>query len=140
MIAYGMLWLKALHIIAVVSWFAGLLYLPRLFVYHAECEDQAGRQRFATMEQRLYKRIMGPAMVAVIVFGLTLLHWFKAGGWLVAKFVLVIGLIAFHVWCGRQIKRLAQGPALSAKTYRICNEIPILLLIAITLLVVLKPF
>lgn len=134
-----MLWIKALHIIAVVSWFAGLLYLPRLFAYHAECTDQPGRQRFTTMEQRLYKRIMGPSLVAVIVLGMAMLRWHR-GGWIMPKLILVVGVVVFHVWCGRQIKRLAQGNGLTARTYRICNEIPTLLLVAITLLVVFKPF
>lgn len=135
-----MLWVKALHIIAVVSWFAGLFYLPRLFVYHADCEDEVGRKRFTLMERRLYKQIMNPAMMVTFILGLSLLAWFPVGGWVVAKFVLVLVLIGFHVWCGRQINRLENGHGLSAKTYRLVNEIPTVLLIAIVFLVVLKPF
>lgn len=131
---------KAFHIIAVVSWFAGLLYLPRLFVYHADCEDAPGRERFGVMEARLHRRIMGPAMAAAIGLGLALLAWFPVAGWVVAKLVLVGGLVAFHVWCGRQIKALAAGRGLTAKAYRLWNEVPTVLLVLIVLLVVLKPF
>ena len=80
-----MLWIKALHIIALISWMAGLLYLPRLFVYHADCDDEAGRRRFTLMEQRLYRVIMGPAMAATIILGFSLLYWWRAGGWLIAN-------------------------------------------------------
>lgn len=135
-----MLWVKSFHIIAVVSWFAGLLYLPRLFVYHAGCDDTAGQRRFEVMESRLYRRIMGPAMAASIILGLTLLRWFPVGGWIVAKSALVVALVAFHIWCGRQIKRFAAGRHHSPKAYRICNEIPTVLLVAIVLLVTFKPF
>lgn len=134
------LWVKAIHIIAVVSWFAGLLYLPRLFVYHAECGDEAGKARFSTMETRLYRRIMGPAMMVSVLVGLSLLYWIHTGAWIAVKLLLVMVLIGFHVWCGRQIKSLAAGGGHSAKTYRICNEIPTALLVLIVLLVVLKPF
>lgn len=130
---------KSLHIIAVVSWFAGLLYLPRLFVYHAECEDEPGRQRFTLMQQRLYRRIMGPAMAASIIFGFLLMPGF-GGGWLWTKLALVAGLVAFHISCGLYIRRLAAGRAPSARFFRIYNEIPTVILIAIVLLVVYKPF
>lgn len=135
-----MLWIKALHIISVISWFAGLFYLPRLFVYHAECEDVAGRERFTLMEQRLYRTIMGPAMAASFLLGLSLLYWFRSGLWIAVKFTLVLCLIGFHIWCGKQIKRLAAGNGLTPQTYRICNEIPTVLLVLIVLLVVFKPF
>ena len=131
--------LKSLHIIAVVSWFAGLLYLPRLFVYHAECTDQPGRQRFTIMQQRLYRRIMGPAMVASILFGFSIMPGF-GGSWLWIKLGLVGLLVAFHISCGSYIKKLAAGnnhP--SGKFFRFYNEIPTLILIAIVLLVVYKP-
>ncbi len=130
--------LKSLHIIAVVSWFAGLLYLPRLFVYHAECEDEPGRKRFETMEQRLYKRIMGPAMAATVILGLLLMPG-HAGLWLWMKLTLVVVLVAYHISCGRFIKKLAAGTAPSARFFRFYNEVPSLLLIAIVMLVVLKP-
>ena len=130
--------LKSLHIIAVVSWFAGLLYLPRLFVYHVECEDEPGRKRFTLMQQRLYRRIMGPAMAASILFGFALMPGF-GGAWLWIKLVLVVALVGFHVSCGVYIKRLAAGRAPSSRFFRIYNEIPTLLLIAIVLLVIYKP-
>ena len=135
-----MLWIKALHIIAIVSWFAGLLYLPRLFVYHADSTDDVSKERFTLMEQRLYRRIMGPAMAVSVLLGLLLLGWFGLSGWLIAKLVLVAAVIVFHVWCGRQIKQLKIGNGLRPATYRMCNEIPTVLLIGIVLLVVLKPF
>ncbi len=135
-----MLWIKALHIIAVISWFAGLLYLPRLFVYHAASEDAVSRERFTLMERRLYRLIMGPAMAASILLGLALLGWFRIYGWLAVKLILVVALVAFHIWCGRQIRNLAANGGLRPATYRLCNEIPTVLLIAIVLLVVLKPF
>ena len=136
------LWLKALHIIATISWMAGLLYLPRLFVYHAECDDDdsVGKKRFTAMERRLYRIIMGPAMAASVLLGLSLLFFFSVGGWIVAKFVLVMFLVAYHIWCGRQIKRLEKGEGHNPRAYRISNEVPTLLMIAIVLLVVLKPF
>lgn len=137
-----MLLAKALHIIAVISWMAGLLYLPRLFVYHAECgeDDKVGRERFTVMERRLYKTIMGPAMAVSVLLGFGLLYWYKVGGWIVAKIVLVFLLIAFHVWCGRQIKRLEAGEGRTARAYRMWNEAPAVVMAAIVLLVVLKPF
>lgn len=137
-----MLWIKALHIIATISWMAGLLYLPRLFVYHAQCEesDTVGKERFTVMERRLYRLIMGPAMAASVLLGLSMLYWINTGGWIAAKFLLVVLLIAFHVWCGRQIKRLEAGTGHSPRVYRISNEMPTLVMIAIVLLVVLKPF
>lgn len=134
--------LKSLHLIAVIAWLAGLLYLPRLFVYHAECpaDDARGRERFNLMETRLYRRIMGPAMMAAVLLGLALLGWFSGGLWIVVKIALVVVLIAYHVWCGRQIKRLAAGGGLSGKGYRWLNEVPAGLLVVIVLLAVFKPF
>ena len=137
-----MLWIKAIHIIATISWMAGLLYLPRLFVYHAECEetDTVGKERFNVMERRLHGLIMGPAMAVSILLGLSMLYWIRSGAWIAVKFVLAMCLVAFHFWCGRQIKRLAAGRGLASRTYRICNEIPTVIMVAIVLLVVLKPF
>ena len=131
--------LKSLHIIAVVSWFAGLLYLPRLFVYHAECEDEPGRKRFTVMQRRLYRRIMGPAMAASILFGFAIMPGF-GGGWLWTKLALVALLVGFHISCGVYIRKLEAGSAPATRFFRIYNEIPTLILIAIVLLVVYKPF
>jgi putative membrane protein len=138
------LWLKALHIIAVISWMAGLLYLPRLFVYHAESE--AGSQQAATfvvMERRLLRAIMDPAMLVVWITG-PLLAW-RMGmwkdGWLHAKFMLVIGLSAYHHMLALWRKRFERGEIpYPAKTFRVLNEVPTLLMIGIVILVVVKPF
>ena len=138
----SVLWLKALHIIAVVAWMAGLLYLPRLFVYHAACEDAPGRARFCLMESRLYRRIMGPAMAAAVVLGFAVMGVGRfSGAWLWSKIALAALLVAFHVWCGRCVRQFArdQNPH-SEKTFRIANEIPAVLLIAVVILVVVKPF
>ena len=138
-----LLYIKAFHIIAVISWMAGLLYLPRLFVYH--CAAPAGSQLSETlklMERRLLRAIMNPAMVATWVFGLLLFSaqdWSQ--GWLHAKLALVTGLTAVHHLFARWRKDFAadrnQHPP---RVYRLWNEVPTLLMIAIVILVVVKPF
>jgi len=139
------LWLKAFHVISVVAWFAGLFYLPRLFVYHVGAEDEVGRARFRTMESKLYRVIMRPSMIATVVLGLTLLviGWsaFAPTAWLWLKLTGVVALLGYHHYCGRIIRALAadQSPH-SERFYRIFNEVPALLLIVIVVLVVLKPF
>lgn len=139
-----MLWIKALHIISMVCWFAGLFYLPRLFVYHSLSEDAASRERFCTMERKLYRAIMGPAMIATLVFGIwliTLIPGYLQQGWLHAKLALVVILIGYHHMCGAQVKRFARGEnGRSHVFYRWFNEIPVLILLAIVILVVVKPF
>ena len=135
-----MLTIKALHIISVIFWSAGLLYLPRLFVYHADCADNAGRRRFCLMESRLYWRIMTPAMFAVLLFGFLLLPHYK-GGWLAAKILLALSLVAFHCYCGFVLRRFARNETPhSARFFRLFNEIPALLLVVIVFFAVLKPF
>ncbi|SDT87746.1 putative membrane protein [Pseudomonas pohangensis] len=136
--------IKALHIIAMVCWFAGLFYLPRLFVYHAMSEDETSKARFCIMERKLYRGIMLPSMLATVIFGLWLLHlnpaWLNMG-WMHAKLALVLVLIGYHHLCGAQLKRFARGEnARSHVFYRWFNEVPVLFLIAIILLVVIKPF
>ena len=138
------LWLKALHIIAVVCWFAGLFYLPRLFVYHATAEDEASRERFKVMERKLYRGIMVPSMVVTLVFGLWMLYlnpgWLSQA-WLHAKLTLVVLLIGYHHACGSLLKRFARGENRRGHVfYRWFNEVPVLFLIAIVILVVVKPF
>ncbi|HLD66940.1 MAG TPA: protoporphyrinogen oxidase HemJ [Pseudomonas sp.] len=138
------LWLKALHIIAMVCWFAGLFYLPRLFVYHAMSEDAPSRERFSLMERKLYRGIMIPSMLATLAFGFALLYlnpaWLNMG-WLHAKLALVVLLIAYHHVCGAQLKRFARGEnARGHVFYRWFNEIPVLFLLVIVILVVVKPF
>lgn len=140
------LWLKAAHIIAVIAWFAGLFYLPRLFVYHASCQDQAGNERFKVMERKLFFVIMNPAALVSLVTGLWLLEihaWriYSASPWLHLKFAALVLLFAFHFACYRWMVlfREDRNPH-SERFYRIINEVPTILLIAIVILVVVKPF
>ena len=138
-----MLWVKALHIVFMVTWFAGLFYLPRLFVYHAMAEDRISIERFVVMERKLYWGIMTPGAVLTIVFGLWLwLGWFRgASGWLHAKMALVGLLAAYHVWCGSLLRAFAAGRNRRSHVWlRWFNEVPVVILIATVLLVVLKPF
>ncbi|MDX2456975.1 MAG: CopD family protein [Gammaproteobacteria bacterium] len=140
-----MLWIKALHIIFMVTWFAGLFYLPRLFVYHADCTDEVSHTRFLVMERKLFA-IMTIGAVLTAVFGTWLLveyAWAAYGnsGWLITKLVLVGGLIAYHLYCSRLMREFRNGTATHSHVfYRWINEIPALLLIAIVLLAVVKPF
>ena len=137
-----MLWLKAFHIVMVVSWFAGLFYLPRLFVYHASTEDAATRERFKVMERKLYRGIMTPTMVLTLVSGMWLwLGYGFSGGWIHAKVALVLLLVTYHFWMGHL--RLAferDANRHSHVFYRWVNELPLVLLVAIVVLVVVKPF
>jgi protoporphyrinogen IX oxidase len=137
-----MLWFKALHIVFVVSWFAGLFYLPRLFVYHAQAADTVSRERFRVMERKLYRGIMTPAMVLTLASGLWL--WFGYGfhgHWLHAKVTLVALLVAYHFWLRKLLGDLARDAHPRTHVfYRWVNEIPTVLLIAIVVLVVVKPF
>ena len=137
-----MLWIKAFHIIFMVTWFAGLFYLPRLFVYHAMAEDTASRERFKVMERKLYYGIMAPGAVLTIVFGLWLwLGYGFAGGWLHAKLALVVVLVVYHLWCGRLLSAFKQDRnAHSHVWYRWFNEFPVIVLIAVVILAVVKPF
>ena len=137
-----MLWLKALHIIFVVAWFAGLFYLPRLFVYHAQATDAASSECFKVMERKLYRGIMTPAMVLVVASGLGLWLGFGIrGGWLYAKLALVVVLLAYHFWIGKLAGDFARDANRRSHVYyRWVNELPTLLLVAIVILVVVKPF
>jgi putative membrane protein len=137
-----MLWLKAFHVIAVVTWFAGLFYLPRLYVYHADAHDSISVERFRVMERRLFA-IMTIGASASIVFGAAMLVTapaYLAMSWLRIKLVLVLALIGYHFFCYRLMREFAEGRnRRSAKWYRGFNEVPSLLLIAIVLLAVVKP-
>ena len=138
------LWLKAFHIIAVIAWMAGMLYLPRLFVYHCDAEPGSKQsETFKVMEQRLLKAIINPAMAATWILGLWLawhVGWFAAG-WLHAKLALVVALSAVHGLLVRHVREFAaDSNRHSAKYYRIINEVPTVLMIGIVLLAVLKPF
>jgi putative membrane protein len=136
-----MLWIKSLHLIFVTSWFAGLFYLPRLFVNHAMVDDPATAGRLLMMEQKLY-RFMGPLALLALVFGLWLwLGYGISGGWLHAKLALVVLLIGYHHYCGRLLKDFAQGCNRHNHVwYRWFNEVPVLILFAVVILVVVKPF
>ena len=139
-----MLWVKSLHIIFVVAWFAGLLYLPRLFVYHCQCADDIkGSERFKTMERKLFA-IMTVGAVGAVFFGTWMLRWYgpalSGSIWLPSKLALVITLLAFHAWCWRLVRNFRDGHNRHGeKFYRLINEIPALTLIAIVILVVVKP-
>ena len=138
-----MLWLKSLHIVFLVSWFAGLFYLPRLFVYHAMATDAIGIERFKMMERKLYYGIMAPSAVLTIVSGVWLwLGYGITGGWLYAKLALVAILVAHHLWLGKLMRDFRQDRNRHGDVfYRWINEIPAVpVLIAIVLLVVFKPF
>ena len=137
-------WLKAFHIIAVIAWMAGMLYLPRLFVYHCEADvGSTQSETFKVMERRLLKAIINPAMIATWVLGLWLAYsggWFKAP-WLHAKLVLVLLMSGVHGVLSRYVKDFAADRRRkSQKFFRILNEIPTVLMILIVILVVVKPF
>ena len=138
------LWLKALHLVAAFAWFAGLFYMFRLFVYHAE--NRARPEVAAvlkTMASRLYRIIATPAMLASFAFGLGMLTWspaYLAAGWLRVKLVLLLGLLGYHLYVGRVLRRFAADDVyLTSRQCRVRNEIPTLFLVAIVLLAVLRP-
>ena len=137
-----MLWVKSFHIVFVVAWFAGLFYLPRLFVYHALTTDSAGIERFKIMERKLYYGIMTPSAVLAVVLGLWLwLGYGITGAWLHAKLALVILLIAYHGYCGRLLADFKRDRNPHGHVYyRWFNEVPVLILIAVVILVVVKPW
>ena len=139
------LWLKAIHIIFVVTWFAGLFYMPRLFVYHSTATDDISRERFKIMQHKLYRVIMNPSMIGTLVFGIWLFveSWqaYSTQGWIWVKIVLVIALIGYHHYCLRIIKAFADDRVLhSEKFFRIFNELPALVLVVAVIMVVVKPF
>ena len=137
-----MLWIKSLHLIFVVAWFAGLFYLPRLFVYHAMAEDAPGKERFKVMERRLYWDIMAPGAVLTIVFGAWLwLGYGITGGWLQAKLVVVALLVAYHLYSGKLLADFARDRNTKSHLwYRWFNEVPTVFLVAAVILTVVKPF
>ena len=138
-----MLWVKALHIVFMVTWFAGLFYLPRLFVYHAAARDPISLDRFKLMERRLFWGIMTPGALLTIGFGVWLwLGWFRgASAWLHAKIALVALLVAYHLWCWRLLREFAADRNRHTQLwYRWFNEAPTVVLFATVILVVVKPF
>ena len=136
-----MLWTKTFHIVFVVTWFAGLFYLPRLFVYHAQADDEISLERFKIMERKLYFGISTPSAVLALATGLMLwLHYGFTGTWLVYKLVLVIVLVVYHIWCWKYLLDFKKDRNEKSHVfYRWFNEAPVVLLLAIVALVVLKP-
>ncbi|MGD8926903.1 MAG: protoporphyrinogen oxidase HemJ [Thioalkalispiraceae bacterium] len=137
-----MLWLKALHLIFMVTWFAGLFYLPRLFVYHAMSDDQPSIDRFKIMERKLFFGIMTPGMVLTLLFG----FWMLFSGdylsqlWLQIKLVLITILVVYHLYCGKLLIDFKHDRNTHSHVfYRWLNEFPVLILIAVILLAVLRP-
>lgn len=140
-----MLIIKSFHIMSMVAWFAGLFYLPRLFVYHAEANDRISIERFNIMQRRLFYAITFPAAILTNFFGVYLLRYnwdyYLNASWMRTKLGLVIFLWIYHLSCGYFVKQFAKGKNnKSARFFRIYNEIPTLFLVAIVLLVVVKPF
>ena len=139
------LWLKALHIFFMVAWFAGIFYLPRLFVYHAETTEQVVRDQFKIMERRLWFFVT-PFAVLTLVFGLALIHiygmaWLKASGWLHLKLTLVLAIYGYHFYLYKLVKQFARDEnTRSPKFYRFLNEAPVLVLLSVVILAVVKPF
>jgi putative membrane protein len=141
-----MLWIKAFHIISMVTWFAALFYLPRLFVYHAMSEDEISRERFKVMERKLYRGIMTPSAIATLVFGLWLVSFYSLEQlatmhWLHAKLTLVLLLFAYHGYCGKLVRVFSSDANQRSHVfYRWFNELPVVILIAVIILAVVRPF
>ncbi len=136
-----MLWIKSLHVIFMVTWFAGLFYLPRLFVYHAMSQDSISIERFKIMERKLFYGIMTPGGVLTVIFGLWMwLGYGITGGWMHIKFALVVVLVAYHIYCGKLLNDFKNDRNTRSHVfYRWFNEFPVLLMIAIIMLVIVKP-
>jgi len=139
------LWVKAFHLMAIITWFSGLFYLPRLYVYHAETTDNVGNERFKIMERKLYRGIATPSMIVVVALGLWLLSmnasYYLSQPWMHAKLTLVTLLIGYHFACVHYRKLFAEDRTThSHKFYRVFNELPVFALIGIIILVVVKPF
>lgn len=140
-------WVKSFHIIAVISWMAGLLYLPRLFVYHCGCDENSDQsETFKIMERRLLKTIMTPAMIVAWILGLALLVIFEAvslelGAWFHVKLALVILLSAFHMYLAKLVRQFAENNNQhNVRFYRLINEVPTVLMVGIVILVIVRPF
>ncbi len=141
-----MLYVKAFHLMAVVTWFAALFYLPRLFVYHALSEDRISQERFKVMERKLYRGIMNPSAVVATGLGLWLLYdyaWvaYRSMGWLHLKLLLVTLLIGYHLYCGKLLRDFRDDQNHHSHIwYRWFNELPVVILVSVVILVVVKPF
>jgi putative membrane protein len=138
-----MLWVKSFHIIFMVTWFAGLFYLPRLFVYHASADDRASIDRFKIMERKLFWGIATPGGIITVALGFWLIEMIGfsySALWLQAKLLLVGVLVVYHIWCGKLVNDFKQDRNRHSHVwYRFFNEFPVLILIAVVLLVELKP-
>jgi len=139
-----MLWIKSFHIIAVVCWFSGLFYLPRLFVYHAMSEDQPSKNRFVIMERKLFWGITTPSMVATLALGFWLLYgnwsYFMAWWWMHVKLAMVALLVIYHVVCWWHMVQLRDERSVRGHVFfRIFNELPVFLLVSVVVLIVVKP-
>lgn len=138
-----MLWLKALHLIFMVTWFASLFYLPRLFVYHAMSHDEVGIHRFCIMERRLLWGIATPGGILTLLFGFWLLSYrpdLLSAGWMQLKLVLIGALVVYHAWCGLLQRQFANGDNRHGHVwYRWFNEVPVIILAAVIILAVLRP-
>ncbi len=141
-----MLWVKAFHIIFIVTWFAGLFYLPRLFVYHAMSNDNISNERFKIMERKLYYGITTPSAIITVILGIWMLWdyaWvaFSKAGWLHAKLTLIVILIGYHIYCGKLVKYFKHDQNKHSHIfYRWFNEFPVIILLAVVILAVVKPF
>lgn len=140
-----MLWVKAFHIIFVITWFAAIFYLPRLFVYHAMADDAASIERFKIMERKLYRGIMMPSAILATLFGLWLFHfglsYYSKVGWMHSKLGLVVLLWLYHFYCGHLVKVFREDKNHRSHVYyRWFNEVPVVLLVLIVILAVVKPF
>ena len=136
-----MLWYKTLHIVFMVTWFAGLFYLPRLFVYHALSDDKISRDRFMVMERKLFWGIMTPGAILTIIFGILLIQYHEFLLWLKIKIFLVALLGLYHVWCGKIMLDFKNGRNTHGHVwFRVFNEVPVLLLFVIIYLVIFKTF
>ena len=138
-------WVEAFHLISVICWFAAIFYLPRLFVYHAMAEDAIGKERFKVMERKLYRGIATPSMVATLFFGgwLVMLSpgYYFSAGWFHAKLTLVILLVLYHHACLYFMKKFRDDANTKSHVFfRWFNEVPVLMLVAIVILVIVKPF
>jgi len=141
-----MLWVKAFHIVFVVTWFAALFYLPRLFVYHAMSDDETSNERFKIMERKLYRGIMTPSAILALFFGGWLLSYYSWESiaimhWLHVKLALVVLLFVYHGYCGSLLKQFKDDANTRSHVfYRWFNELPVLVLISVVILAVVKPF
>lgn len=135
------LWIKAIHIISVIAWMAGLLYLPRLFVYHSDKEiEQNTSNTFKVMERKLYRFIMNPSVALVWITGLILFYYSGIETWLLVKIALVILMTFFHIFLGQRLRDFtADANKYSSRFFRIINEVPTIIMIIIVFLVVLQP-